>query len=349
MSGRANSARQQVPSIIICDSDPGKLVLDLCSPTPSLAETLKGWGWVELNSIPALTKYSLPRPRKLNPGWWLPKGLCYLPNRLPWKGLTAQEHSFQNSVQSTFSYIILFSLNIAEGRETHVEFLTPFHRWQWQCTKSLRGCPKVLTPQIGIVGWDQPENLGEGRYGMLGFSCNPVFLLSHQSATCFSQGPYHSLIPSSFHSHPWGHILHKEISPTPVDFGTCIYKYTLHYCELQHQWFINPMLTSLTVLSAWPPVANAHIRISRPHLWPHLETHHLKPLHLSPQLLPLPCLTTTSYPATVSSIAEPLSSPCHDSWAPPAPPCPFPHLHWCNDTLMRTLVDPKPWQLSNYE
>lgn len=46
--------------------------------------------------------------------------------------------------------------------------------------------------------------------------------------------------------------------------------------------------------------AIAHVHISCPHLWPHLETHHLKPLHLSPQLLSFQCMTTASHPATSS-------------------------------------------------
>lgn len=213
--------------------------------------------------------------------------------------------------------------------------------------KELTRLPKG-TPQTDIVDWDQPKNLGEGRCGMLEFSCNPLFLLSHQSATCFSHSPYHSLLPSSFHSHAWGCILHKEVSPMTVYFGMCIYKSTLHYYELQHQWLINPVLIGLTVLSAWPPVANAHIRISCPYLWPRLETHHLKPLHLSSQL-PLPGMTTTSCPATASSIAGPLGSTRHNVSAPLAPPCPFLHLWWCKNALTSTWVDPKPWQLSKYE
>lgn len=149
-----------------------------------------------------------------------------------------------------------------------------------------------------------------------------MFLPSHHSVTCFSPGPYHSLIPNSFHSHPWDHVLLKKIPPISGDLGTFIYKFPLDDCELQHQWWTSPTLTSLT---------GSDFLISSGHgpCPDQLSTLVATPRNSSPETSP-PRISSTwpQPPAPPPSPKEGSrgseQSTHHDVSSPPASPRPFP-------------------------
>lgn len=131
-------------------------------------------------------------------------------------------------------------------------------------------------------------------------------------------------------------------SPTSGYFGMFIYKFTLDYGELQHQWLINSMLMSLSVLLPllqWP----SPTFISVVHICGHtskLITWNLPTSNLScclsrawpqpPVLLPTP------------NTAKTLSNTHHELPAPPASPCPSPFLDWCSNILTSNLVPQVP-------